>query len=469
MKKAILASHCPHDDDDNKSRASTANSIKKLSKDMKSMKKQFTTINTQLQQLNEDDSDLSDDDEEEASHFQIGSKGFQFAQLEQDFEPTIAKLFKQAHNTELDLREIILLDSQSTMDLICNPDLVENSFKTNQTMNLRSNGGTMAVSRKARIPGYHADVWFSKKAITNIVALKNLIKQYRVTYDSDDLMFVVHREPAGKPNMQFRMHESGLHYFDPRDESFSFVNTVSENKKNFTKRQIQRAEVARALYAKLSYPSMKDYKWVIRSNQIKDCPVTVQDIDVATKIYGKDIAALKGKTTRRKPSPVARDFVKVPKELLKLHKEVFLTADIFFVNKIPFFLTLSRVICFTTVNHLANRTVDVIFKAFKEIYQYYLHRGFRITTVHADGEFCTAQASDPVPTRRTIRQPGEHQRARSRDRTSHQGREGTIQSHSPWTPIQQDSKTLNDSHRSPVRQATQLLSDERRSVGQYQS
>jgi hypothetical protein len=28
--------------------------------------------------------------------------------------------------------------------------------------------------------------------------------------------------------------------------------------------------------------------------------------------------------------------VKVPVELLKLHKEVFLTANIFFVNKIPF-------------------------------------------------------------------------------------------------------------------------------------
>ena len=39
------------------------------------------------------------------------------------------------------------------------------------------------------------------------------------------------------------------------------------------------------------------------------------------------------------------------------------------------------------VNHLADRTVPQIYKAFKEIYQYYLHRGFRITTVHADSEF----------------------------------------------------------------------------------
>jgi hypothetical protein len=37
------------------------------------------------------------------------------------------------------------------------------------------------------------------------------------------------------------------------------------------------------------------------------------------------------------------------------------------------------------VNHLANRTVTQIFKAFKEMYQYFLQRGFRITTVHADG------------------------------------------------------------------------------------
>jgi hypothetical protein len=130
---------------------------------------------------------------------------------------------------------------------------------------------------------------------------------------------------------------------------------------------------------------MKDFKWVIRSNQTKDPPpVTIQYIDVATNIWGKNIAALKGKTTRSKSHPVARDYVKVPKELLKLHKEVFLKNGTFFVNKIPFSLTLSRKICFTAVNHLADRTVPQIFKAFKEMYQYYLQCGFH-TTVHADG------------------------------------------------------------------------------------
>jgi hypothetical protein len=84
---------------------------------------------------------------------------------------------------------------------------------------------------------------------------------------------------------------------------------------------------------------------------------------------------------------VARDYVKVPMELMKLHKEVFLTTYIFFVNKIPLFLTLSRNICFRAVNPLADRTVSHIFEAFKETYQYYLQRCFHTTMVHADGEF----------------------------------------------------------------------------------
>jgi hypothetical protein len=83
---------------------------------------------------------------------------------------------------------------------------------------------------------------------------------------------------------------------------------------------------------------MNDFKWVIRSNQIKDCPVIVQDIDVALNTWGNNITAFKDKTTRRKTIPVVRDYVKVPLELMKLHKEVFLTTDIFFVKNNPFFL-----------------------------------------------------------------------------------------------------------------------------------
>ena len=46
-------------------------------------------------------------------------------------------------------------------------------------MQLKSNGGTMLVTHKAKMAGYHAHVWYDKRAITNILALSNVIKQYQ--------------------------------------------------------------------------------------------------------------------------------------------------------------------------------------------------------------------------------------------------------------------------------------------------
>ena len=145
---------------------------------------------------------------EEDFHLQL-----HFAQVEQNFEPRIATILNQSesHESKLDLTQVILLDNQSTMDLFCNESLVSTMFDSKTPMRLKSNGRTMKVNHKATINGYERPVWFSKDVITNIIALKNIIRQYRVTYDSDKSTFVVHREAANKKNMEFRMHANGLH------------------------------------------------------------------------------------------------------------------------------------------------------------------------------------------------------------------------------------------------------------------
>ncbi len=68
-----------------------------------------------------------------------------------------------------------------------------------------------------------------------------------------------------------------------------------------------------------------------------------------------------------------------------------LTINIFFVNKIPFFLTLSRVLYFTTVTHLPDRSLDQVFKALKGIFYYYLQQGFHVTFITGDGEFTSLE------------------------------------------------------------------------------
>ena len=62
-------------------------------------------------------------------------------------------------------------------------------------------------------------------------------------------------------------------------------------------------------------PTVKNLKVLIRMNAIKDCPVTVEDVNIAEKIFGPDIGTLKGKSVQRPPKPVKEDLVDVPPKI----------------------------------------------------------------------------------------------------------------------------------------------------------
>jgi hypothetical protein len=198
---------------------------KKVAQDMKLMakannkdlKRFVSKAFTQLEQRLASPSDISFSDDYE-EYDDNGVNLFQFTQVSHRFESPIDKLLTHPAGTatQLDLREVVLLDSQSTVDLFCNRKFVKRPYRSNKRLNLETNGGTVVIHNKAELPGFHAPVWYDTNAVTNILSFRNLIKQYPISYDSDNTMFVVHRESDGKRNMEFRMHKSGLHYFDPR-------------------------------------------------------------------------------------------------------------------------------------------------------------------------------------------------------------------------------------------------------------
>ena len=196
---------CPTDTDDGKSHTSQSSQALSTKQLEKLVSKSVSQVLTQLQTPPEADSDLSDVSDISASPdgdnlFQVSSD-YQFHQVEATFDPPIARLFQQASRPSkfastppFDLKTVILLDSQSTMDLFCNRSYVQTVSRSDSGMRLKSNGGTMLVTKKAqsRVQGYPTTVWFDDQAITNILALKNVIKHFHVTYDSNDETFVVH-------------------------------------------------------------------------------------------------------------------------------------------------------------------------------------------------------------------------------------------------------------------------------------
>jgi hypothetical protein len=100
--------------------------------------------------------------------------------------------------------------------------------------------------------------------------------------------------------------------YKPTIKGVNLLNTLKENKTFYTNHQIERAKVARSLARALGCPSDEDLKTILKMNAIKDCPVVENDIVLAEKIFGKDIAVLKGKITRQKPVPVIHDMVAIP-------------------------------------------------------------------------------------------------------------------------------------------------------------
>ena len=121
--------------------------------------------------------------------------------------------------------------------------------------------------------------------------------------------------------------------------------------------------------------------FLIKNQLIKNCPVTIEDIKVAEDIFGKNIYALKGKTTQKLPYPIEINYVEVPRELLRLHKDVTLSADIFFVQGQPFFVTLSRKIKFYTLECLSNMKKSSLINACDNMINTYSQCGFKVTTM----------------------------------------------------------------------------------------
>ena len=83
------------------------------------------------------------------------------------------------------MRDQVLLDSQSSVDLLCNRKMTTRVFQSKSTLSLATNAGTMETHEKAEmsnslgLPDY-GHTWFDEDAMTNVLSLANMVKKYRV-------------------------------------------------------------------------------------------------------------------------------------------------------------------------------------------------------------------------------------------------------------------------------------------------
>jgi hypothetical protein len=82
----------------------------------------------------------------------------------------------------------------------------------------------------------------------------------------------------------------------------------------------------------------------------------IEDIYHA-KIYGPDVASLKGKTVGQSPAPIVSDVIEIPREPIASQYNVDRCIDTMFVNSLTFLTTVSKAIKFRTCDYIPNRKV----------------------------------------------------------------------------------------------------------------
>ena len=308
-------------------------------------------------------------------------------------EETSDKLTKSSYcyaqpNTSQIPNSWILLDNGSTIDVFMNDKLLNNIHKTNTRMNIHCNAGTASTNLMGELRGY-GDVWFAPNGVANILSLSNLAKKFRITYDSaTDDGFIVHK-PDGV-NQHFVQSPHGLFYLDTEKSqanSTLLINTVKNNENRFTKRDVLRARTARKLQNVIGHPPLRKYVEILKYNLIPNCTITIQDVINAELILGPNLASLKGKTPRTAPAPVSVHQIDLPPDLLTLYQKVTLSGDIMFLNKVPFLVTISHKLKFSTAEALTNRKQKTIFTGVRHVVDIYKKRGFQVETILMDCEF----------------------------------------------------------------------------------
>jgi hypothetical protein len=246
----------------------------------------------------------------------------------------------------------ILLDSQSTISVFCNADMLTNIRPSGHVLPAITNGGHQDSDLVGDFPNL-GQVWF-------------------ITMDTQaEAASIVHRRLNGS-KMKFVEHDCGLYVYHPANtpssnniEAYTMINTVDERKKQYTPRDVANANLARQLYRMVGHPSessflrcspMAPFSTVLLPHSTLSVPLT--------SMAGPDVATLKGKTTRAGNSPRAPAFtpVPLPAHVLAHYANVVLCVDFFFVQGHIFLHTISRDLNFRTVSFVPDRKYSTILK-----------------------------------------------------------------------------------------------------------
>ena len=144
-----------------------------------------------------------------------------------------------------------------------------------------TNGGT------TRYVNGTIEVWYHPKGIANILSLKTLTMNSTVSFaHSDSGNAFVASFDHGR-TWRFKQSTNGLYCYDhvgtgnPSNSyvvGYSFISTVASNESSYHRREVESARLAGKLHRLLGRPSQEIFEKAVSTNQMKNCPITIENV-----------------------------------------------------------------------------------------------------------------------------------------------------------------------------------------------
>ncbi|GFH62209.1 hypothetical protein CTEN210_18685 [Chaetoceros tenuissimus] len=312
--------------------------------------------------------------------------------------------------------QLLILDTGSTFNSSCNPDLVETDLVENiracedgEGIRAYSNSGSTDYNHEADVTLLPAmQTYYNSSGIANVLSFFEVQKFYHVKFDSK-VKNEFYVRTYVDTLLRFKCLSRGLYYVDMdnlndhicSESHVLLFSTVKANKEFFSNAEIKGAENARILQQRLHYPSDAALQEALDKNFITDTKVTGADVERAEAIMGKAASICKGKTVRKRiNSKYKIQRFHIPSRLVKHHPTEELDTDFMYVQGGPYLVTKGQGTKFRAIqsfNRISKRDKNgkiqykrgptAVINGIKKVKEKIEERGFKVTVVNGDNEF----------------------------------------------------------------------------------
>ena len=211
-----------------------------------------------------------------------------------------------------------------------------------------------------------------------------------VNYDTETDMFLLTVYSDG-PTYIFKRENGGENlYLCNIDEDVIYIRnisvlTVKERMKEFSKREVRDAILARQAQIRLGFYSSETMIKLLKYGKLLDCEISIKDIQRADYIFGQDIGEIKGKSTASKGEVISNDD-DYDNYNTTLNKKQSAHGDLMFVNGRGFLINVFIDSEYVMVTRVNSKKREDILAALKRQFNEMKKQGFVVSNLIIDGE-----------------------------------------------------------------------------------